>query len=133
MLKNKLIMVGLLVLGWEVMAKEPVVSDPVAIVKVAPQYPRVALMAKVEGWVTIVMSINKEGSVDHVEIEDSLPNRIFDEVSIDAGMKFKFIPKTIDGKPVPSKAKITLQFEVPEEPKMEEEASSDGISPSPLL
>ncbi|MCX7554929.1 energy transducer TonB [Marinicella sp. S1101] len=97
-------------------AKEPEVHEIIPIVQIAPQYPRVALMARIEGEVSVVMSINAQGSVDSVEVAEAQPPRIFNDAAINAGMKFKFKPKVIDGKGVPSLAKITFVFELPEQP-----------------
>jgi len=70
------------------------------IVRIAPQYPRKAAMAGIEGWVLLRFDINILGVVENVEIIKSQPNKIFDGAARRALLKWKYKAKLIDGKPV---------------------------------
>lgn len=122
MFKTKLILlVFVLFASRGLNAEESVVIEPIWIVKISPAYPPKALLAQIEGWVTVQMSISERGTVDSVEILASKPERMFNEATKAAVMKFKFTPKTIDGKSVPSKAQITINFELPDTKVIEED------------
>lgn len=63
-------------------------SQSQAVVKLAglfnvigadPKYPADALLAGQEGWVNTMIYLNQDGTVDHVDVLDSLPTGIFEE------------------------------------------------------
>jgi len=87
----------------------------IPIVRIAPQYPRKALMAKIEGWVKVKFTITPSGTVSNPEVVDAKPRRIFDREAIRAILKFKFKPKVVDGVGVEQIATQTIAFELPEE------------------
>ncbi len=87
----------------------------IPIVRIAPQYPRKALMAKIEGWVKIKFTITPTGAVTNPEVVDAKPRRIFDREAIQAILKFKFKPKVVDGVGVEQVATQTIEFELPKE------------------
>ncbi len=87
----------------------------IPIVRIAPQYPRKALMAKIEGWVKVKFTITPSGTVSNPEVVDAKPRRIFDREAIRAILKFKFKPKVVDGVGVEQVATQTIEFELPEE------------------
>jgi len=75
-------------------------SDLVPIVKVQPQYPREAAMKGIQGYVQLIVDIQKDGSVSNVRLSDSSPRRIFDRAAVRAAGKYKYRPQIVDGKPV---------------------------------
>jgi len=87
----------------------------IPIVRIAPQYPRKALMAKIEGWVKVKFTITPSGTVTNPEVVDSKPGRIFDREAIRAILKFKFKPKIVNGVGVEQVATQTIEFELPKE------------------
>ena len=87
----------------------------IPIVRIAPQYPRKALMAKIEGWVKVKFTITPTGTVSNPEVVDSKPRRIFDREAIRAILKFKFKPKVVDGQGVEQVATQTIEFALPDE------------------
>ncbi len=86
----------------------------IPIVRIAPQYPRKALMAKIEGWVKVQFTITAAGTVSNPVVVDAKPKRIFDREAIRAILKFKFKPKVVDGQPVTQVATQTIEFELPD-------------------
>ncbi|WP_223787082.1 energy transducer TonB [Marinicella meishanensis] len=87
----------------------------IPIVRIAPQYPRKALMAKIEGWVKVKFTITPTGTVANPEVVDAKPRRIFDREAIRAILKFKFKPKIVDGVGVEQVATQTIEFDLPDE------------------
>lgn len=87
----------------------------IPIVRIAPQYPRKALMAKIEGWVKVKFTITPTGTVSNPEVVDAKPRRIFDREAIRAILKFKFKPKIVDGVGVEQVATQTIEFDLPDE------------------
>ena len=87
----------------------------IPIVRIAPQYPRKALMAKIEGWVKIKFTITTSGTVSNPEVVDAKPRRIFDREAIRAILKFKFKPKVVNGVKVEQVATQTIGFELPDD------------------
>lgn len=87
----------------------------IPIVRIAPQYPRKALMAKIEGWVKVKFTITPSGTVSNPEVVDAKPRRIFDREAIRAILKFKFKPKIVNGQGVEQVATQTIEFELPDQ------------------
>ncbi|MCF6300143.1 MAG: energy transducer TonB [Proteobacteria bacterium] len=82
----------------------------IPIVRIAPQYPRKALIAKIEGWVKIQFTITTAGTVSNPKVIDSKPKRIFDREALRAILKFKFKPKVTNGQQVEQIATQTIDF-----------------------
>lgn len=70
------------------------------IVRVSPQYPIQASRDGIEGWVQLSFTINETGGVEDVEIIEAEPKRVFNRAATRALRKWKYRPKTVDGKPV---------------------------------
>ena len=85
------------------------------LVKVAPVYPRRALVQGLAGWVIVEFTVSRSGAVldpvvlDHCatlqkgavvpECIDE-PNSIFDRAALQAAQKFRYKPKVIDGEAI---------------------------------
>ena len=87
----------------------------IPVVRIAPQYPRKALMAKIEGWVKVKFTITPSGTVSNPEVVDAKPRRIFDREAIRAILKFKFKPKVVNGQAVEQVATQTIEFDLPDD------------------
>ena len=76
-------------------------AEYLPIVKVAPVYPRRALQRGIEGWVLLEFTVSKQGTVKDIRVVDSQPKtKIFHRAAIKAAAKFKYKPRTEDGKPI---------------------------------
>jgi protein TonB len=69
----------------------------IPIVTIAPNYPRKAAIAKIEGWVKVEFTITETGTVINPKVVDSRPPRIFDREALRAILKYKFKAKIVDG------------------------------------
>lgn len=79
----------------------PVDGDALAIVRVLPRYPNRALSRGIEGWVLLEFTINAIGQAMTPIVVDSDPAGIFDRAAINAVKKWKYRPKTEEGRAVP--------------------------------
>ena len=68
--------------------------------RVPPQYPRQALMDRVEGWVVVEFTIGTEGQVKNPRIVDAQPPGVFENAALQAVQRFRFKPRTMGGEPV---------------------------------
>ena len=62
----------------------------------APKYPRKEMIYGTQGWVTVQFDVFPDGSTRNPVVIDSLPEGVFDEVTLDAIAGFKF---AVDFKP----------------------------------
>lgn len=90
-------------------------AEYLPIVKVAPVYPRRALQRGIEGYVLVEFTVTKQGSTKNIIVIESDPkSKIFHSAAIKATAKFKYKPRTEDGKAieVPGiRNKITFKLE----------------------
>lgn len=85
-------------------------TDVIPIVRVSPSYPRAAMQAKLQGSVTMAVTINPDGTVSNAKVLESKPPGIFERAAIDAMRNWKFRPKVVNGTPVAQRAKQTIEF-----------------------
>lgn len=77
-------------------------GDFMPIVKVAPQYPRIAIVRGIEGFATVEFTVTETGRTRNVTIIDSTtkdgrPTSVFDRAAIAAAEQFKYQPRVQDG------------------------------------
>ncbi len=73
-------------------------GDYLPIVKVAPIYPRSALVRKLEGHCTVTYTVTTAGTVKDIEVlEAYCTDPIFHHPSIEAAKRFKYKPRIVDG------------------------------------
>jgi len=88
-------------------------TDIVPIVRVNPQYPLRASERGIEGWVEVIFTISKLGTVKDPRVLNSHPSSIFDRAALKAIRKWKYNPKIEDGEPVERPGvKVRLKFEL---------------------
>ena len=94
-------------------------------IKVVPNYPREALSRGFEGWVIVEFEVTSEGRVVSPEVIDSCVKLqgtsdcksyradLFNKAAISAAKQFLYIPRFVDGRPVPTRGvQNKLQFEL---------------------
>jgi len=84
----------------------------IPIVTIAPNYPRKAAIAKIQGWVKIEFTITAGGTVVKPRVVESKPVRIFDREALRAILKYKFKPKVVDGVAMTQVATQTIEFKL---------------------
>lgn len=87
-------------------------TDVIPVVRVPPAYPQRAKQAKLEGSVTMAVTIRPDGTVADVQVIESNPPRLFDQAAIQAMQRWKFRPKIVNGKPEAQRARQTIDFKL---------------------
>jgi protein TonB len=81
---------------------------PKKIHDVAPEYPELALRARVEGVVIIEAVIAVDGSIRDARVLRSQP--LLDRAAVDAVRQWRYEPTRLNGQPVPVIVTVTVQF-----------------------
>ncbi|MES2605116.1 MAG: energy transducer TonB [Pseudomonadota bacterium] len=84
----------------------------ISLLRVPPVYPRNAKLAKIEGYVTMEVVVNPDGSVADIEVVDAAPPRLFDVAAVDAMKRWRFQPKLVNGTAVSQRAQQTIEFKL---------------------
>lgn len=87
-------------------------GDVIPIVRIAPQYPRQALLEGIEGWVRLEFVINPDGTVADPAVTEAEPPRIFNNSALRAILRWKFKPRIVDGKPVHRRGAQIIEFKL---------------------
>lgn len=87
-------------------------DDVIPLVRIPPQYPRVASRRGIEGVVTVSFTITKDGQVRDPIVISAKPENIFDSAALKAILKWKFKPKVVDGQPVERQATQEIEFKL---------------------
>ncbi len=85
---------------------------PAVVSRVEPEYSAEALLARLEGSVTIAVSVAPDGAINSLELRKPLGLGL-DEAAIHALPLWKFAPATDHGQPAPGIIPVTLQFRLP--------------------
>ena len=87
-----------------------VVSDPIALNRIVPVYPRVARRRGHEGVVTVAISVAEDGVVAQSEVVSSSGYKELDEAALSAVRSARFAPATSDGVSVRGELRLTFDF-----------------------
>ena len=90
-----------------------------------PRYPVDAVASKTSGKVVMRVLVGADGSVKNVVVEESVPEGVFDAVSVEAARNWLFNPAIKDGQPVEGWLRIPVEFEIDDpEPDTQEVAAT---------
>lgn len=87
-------------------------NEVVPLVRIPPQYPRVAARRGIEGVVTVQFIITKDGTVRDAKVIKAEPSNVFNDEAIEAVLKWKFKPKLVEGQPVERQATQEIEFKL---------------------
>ncbi len=87
-------------------------TELIALVKIAPRYPRRAALAGKEGWVKLEFTVTQTGTVKEVKVLEAHPRGYFERAAKRALLKWKFKPKVVNGKPVARRAVQVIEFKL---------------------
>ena len=87
------------------------VKAPVAIHRVQPLYPRVAIAGKKNGFVIVECVIDKSGEIRDANVIQS-SFAAFNQPALDAVRQWRFLPGTMRGKPVDTIFDLTVTFTI---------------------
>jgi len=80
--------------------------------KVDAVYTPAAKEARITGTVVVRVLVGTAGEVEEVEILKGLPKGL-DAAAVNAVRQWRFEPATVGGKPVPARATLTFNFDLP--------------------
>lgn len=96
--------------------KNKTTSETIPIVTIAPNYPKTAAENRIEGDVTIEFTITTMGSVKDPKVISTIPSSgIFNREALRAILKYKFVPRIVNGKTVEARAVQTINFRLSRE------------------
>ncbi len=98
--------------GETVMTEDVVDRLPQVQYREPIPYPDSAKNNNVEGHVTVNILVNKDGEVDQVKLLDSVPEGVFDRVTLSAVKTWSFSPAEYKGQFVSVWVKQKLKFQV---------------------
>lgn len=87
------------------------VKEPVAIHRVQPLYPRVAIVSKRAGFVIVECVIDKSGEIRDAQVIQS-SFAAFNQPALDAVRQWRFLPGTLRGKPVDTIFDLKVTFTI---------------------
>lgn len=79
---------------------------------VPPEYPRHAWLNRQEGWVDLRLTVGLDGSVEHVDIVDAEPRRVFEKAALRAAMRWRFEPPSESGVNEPQTGTFRVTFKM---------------------
>ena len=89
---------------------------PKLIQRVAPEYTREALDAKLEGSVNLSAIIGIDGAPSDIKVTKSLGKGL-DEKAIECFKKWRFSPAIRNGEPTPVSSEVAISFKLPPDSK----------------
>ena len=95
--------------AWAQIASDLENRAPVVIYKTEPEYTENARQAKLEGAVVLYVEIGVGGQARNFRVVRSL-GRGLDEKAIECVRQWRFDPALKDGKPVPARATVEVNF-----------------------
>jgi len=72
-------------------------SEPIPVVRAAPDYPPRALANGVEGWVQVRFTVTAVGTVIDAVVVDAAPKNTFDDAALKALARWRYNPKVEGG------------------------------------
>ena len=84
------------------------VTRGLLIHKVAPEYPKSARRAHIEGTVLLCALISKEGTIEDLTVASGPPELV--SPSIKAVKKWRYKPYLLNGEPVPVETEIRVNY-----------------------
>ena len=85
-----------------------VIREPRKLVHVAPIYPEIARLSRVQGIVTMEAVLDATGKVESVRVLSSQP--LLEEAAVRAVRQWRYTPTELNGVPVPVLMTITVRF-----------------------
>ncbi len=83
------------------------------VVKDNPEYPRVAQRKGISGYVILQYTVTETGTVEDITVLQSSPEGVFDEAARQAAIKYRYLPRIVDGEPTQvTGVKTRITFEM---------------------
>ncbi len=105
-------------------------TAPVPVYRTQPKYTSSALRARIQGIVRVMVEIRTDGTVADAQVVQSLDKTHgLDEEALKAAKAWRFRPAIKDGKPIPFKVVIELEFRThPSQDDFARDAYTEGTA-----
>lgn len=90
-------------------------GDIIPLQRIAPQYPREAARARINGWVQLEVLVNADGTVRSAKVVEAQPKGLFEAAAVAAVLRWKFKPKVVNGAPVAQRGLQRIEFNIRKE------------------
>ncbi|WP_224369251.1 TonB-dependent siderophore myxochelin receptor MxcH [Hyalangium versicolor] len=117
-----LVLVAVISMGFSARAQQAAgappatgLEPPTLVEPVEPNYPEDARAQRLEGVVSLRLSIDPEGHVTAAEVTEPLGNSL-DEAAREAALRLRFNPARRDGQPIAARILYRMTFRLPPEP-----------------
>lgn len=87
-------------------------NDATPVNPLPPQYPGDALARGIEGYVRLEFTVLENGSVANARVIDASPRGVFETAALQALNRWRFRPQMVDGSPVASVSRYTMDFRI---------------------
>ncbi|SFA81064.1 energy transducer TonB [Azotobacter beijerinckii] len=87
-------------------------SEVMPLNDVRPRYPQMALQRGIEGYVKLAFTINRAGAVENIRVLEASPLNVFEREARAAAARWRFAPRTENGRAVDREAVKTLYFRI---------------------
>jgi protein TonB len=87
-------------------------GDIIPLQRIAPQYPRDAARARINGWVQLEVLVNADGSVRSAKVQEAQPKGLFEANAVAAVLRWRFKPKVVNGTPVAQRGSQRIEFNI---------------------
>ena len=84
----------------------------IPLVRIAPRYPRNALLKGTEGYVLVELLVDENGSVLSAVVKESRPSSVFNAAAIQAVLKWKFKPRVDGGVAIKQRGITRIDFQI---------------------
>jgi periplasmic protein TonB len=88
------------------------IAQGLIVKRVAPEYPKNALMMRIEGAVELAATISKDGDIKDVKVLSG--NSQLSHAAVQAVKQWKYRPYLLNGEPVEIQTQITVDFKLPQ-------------------
>ncbi|HLJ25590.1 MAG TPA: energy transducer TonB [Candidatus Angelobacter sp.] len=86
------------------------VSEGLLLSKVAPEYPRIAILGRIGGAVVLDAIISREGIIENLHVVSGSP--VLTGPAMEAVSKWRYRPYLLSGMPVEVETRVTVMFEL---------------------
>jgi protein TonB len=86
------------------------VTQGMALSKIEPTYPKIALAARITGVVVLKAIISKEGAIEELQVLEGHPVLI--PAAMEAVKQWRYRPYLLSGEPVEVETTITVTFQI---------------------
>ncbi len=84
------------------------ITTPALVKRIRPQYPQIAIAAKMTGTVVLELTVDQTGRVQHVDVLRS--QGLLDQAAVDAVRQWRYSPLVLNGQPTPFVVTVTMNF-----------------------